>query len=345
MNNHQLENIITKSLAGTLNAEEQELLNHWISESKENEKEFKAYALLWEKSQKLVLSDSIDVESSLTETKKRIAKLSPKKRWQTYLRQAAAILLLSLSFSFLYNYCVLEIDSEEVVMQEVKPAFGTHTKLQLADGTTVWLNSGSTLRFPTSFANLDERKVELNGEGYFDVAKNDAKPFIVKTPKLGVKVYGTSFNVSAYKEYNTMTVALEEGKVALVNEYSSGPKELMTMKPNDIVEYDSEKNKLFHSSNSNLKKYTSWKDGYIVFYDDHINDVVQRLEKWYNVKIEIQDQALQDYSFTATFTDETLEQVLNLLSLSSPMSYKIVSAQKQEDNSFSPRKATLSIKK
>ena len=349
MNNQQIENIITKALAGKLNTEEQVVLNNWISVSKENEKKFKVYSELWEKSKKLVLSGSIDVESSLTQTKKQIADLQPKKRWLIYLRQSAVILFLSISLSFLYNYFLQPSKSEitpgQIVMQEIKTAFGTRTKFQLADGTTVWLNSGSTLRFPASFHNLDERKVELNGEGYFNVTKNDAKPFIVNTSELGVKVYGTCFNVSAYNEYNTMTVALEEGKVALVKDYSGGQKELMVMKPNDIVEYDSEKNKLYHSSNSNMKRYTSWKNGYIVFYGDHIENVVKKLEKWYNVEFEIKDPALQDYSFTATFVDEPLEQVLELLSLSSPMTYKITPAKKGEDNSYSTRKVTLSIKK
>lgn len=349
MNNKEIVNIIIKALSGKISTEEQNILNSWISVSKENEKEFKAYSELWEKSKKLVLSGSIDVESSLIQTKKQIANLQPKKRWIIYLRQAAAVLFLSISLTFLYNYFVQSNKGnsahEQIVMQEIKTAYGTRTKLTLADGSTVWLNSGSTLRFPATFNHLDERKVELDGEGYFDVTKNDAKPFIVNTSELGVKVYGTSFNVSAYHEYNTMTVALEEGKVALIKEYSTGPKELMVLNPNDIVEYDSEKNNLYHSSNSNMKRYTSWKDGYIVFYGDHIEEVVQKLEKWYNVEFEIKDQALQDYRFTATFADESLEQVLELLTLSSPMSYKITPAKKGADNSYSTRKIILSVKK
>jgi ferric-dicitrate binding protein FerR (iron transport regulator) len=346
--NHQIENIITKALSGKLNTEEQTLLNNWISESEENEKEFNAYSELWAKSKKLVLTSSIDVESSLIQTKKQIAGLQPKKRWLIYLRQAAAVLFLSLTLSFLYNYYVqqnnTEFVPEQMVMQEIRAAYGTRTKIQLADGTNVWLNSGSTLRFPTSFQNTDERNVELNGEGYFDVTKNETKPFIVNTSKLNVKVYGTAFNVLAYNDHSSMTIALEEGKIGLFRNYSSGPKELMTLKPNDVVEYNSENNKLFHSSNLNMKKYTSWKDGYIVFFGDHIDNVVQKLEKWYNVDFEIKDSALKNYSFTATFVDESLEQVLQLLSLSSPINYKITPAKKQADNTFSKRKVTLSIK-
>jgi len=343
-----IKEIITKFLTDEASPEEQALLKHWISASEENKKEFETYSALWNKSKTLVLSHSIDVETMLRNTKKRIGEFQSPKRWITYLQQAAAVLVLAFSFSFLYTYFTnktTEQDAEQTVFQEVQAAYGTHTKLQLADGTTVWLNSGSSLRFPTSFSASTERRVELNGEGYFDVTKNPNKPFIVNTDKLNVKVYGTSFNVLSYKEYDEMTVVLEEGKVALEKEYASGTKELMILKPNDIVEYHSTDNKLYHSSSNNLKRYTSWKDGYIVFYGDHIYKVVETLERWYNVDFEIKDEALKNYSFTATFEGETLEQVLKLLSLSSPIAYKITPARKTSDNTYTTRKVTLSIKK
>ncbi len=340
--------IITKFLTGEASPEEQATLKQWISASEENKKEFETYSALWNKSKRLVLSRSIDVEALLRNTKNQIGEFQTKKRWLTYLQQAAAVLILAFSFSFLYTYFsskTSETTAEQTVFQEIQAAFGTHTKLHLADGTTVWLNSGSTLRFPTSFSNTDKRVVELDGEGYFDVAHNPNKPFVVNTEKLNVKVYGTRFNVLAYKDYDEMTVVLEEGKVALEKEYASGPKELMIMAPNDIAEYHTRENKLYHSSTTNLKRYTSWKDGYIVFYGDHINKVVQTLEHWYNVDIEIKDEGLKNYSFTATFKGETLEQVLKLLSLSSPIAYKITPAKKTAENFYTTRKVTLSIKK
>lgn len=340
--------IITKFLTGEASPGEQATLKQWISASEENKKEFETYSALWNKSKRLVLSRSIDVEALLKNTKNRIGEFQTKKRWLTYLQQAAAVLILAFSFSFLYNFFAnktTETTAEQTILQEVQAAYGTRTKLQLADGTNVWLNSGSTLRFPTSFKNTNERRVVLNGEGYFDVTQNESKPFVVNTEKLNIKVYGTRFNVSAYKGYNDMTVVLEEGKVALEKEYASGTKELMVMKPNDIIEYHSAENKLYHSSASNLKRYTSWKDGYIVFYGDHIYKVVETLERWYNVDFEIKDEALKNYSFTATFEGETLEQVLKLLSLSSPIAYKITPARKTSDNTYTTRKVTLSIKK
>ena len=346
----KIEHIISKSIIGELNQEEKSKLEEWISSHPDNSKEYEAYTELWNKSKKLVLSDSINVEASLAETKKRINLSGKNRRWSVLFKQVAAVLILSVSFSILYNYFVIKGTNgeipEQIVYQEIKVAYGTQTKIILADGTNVWLNSGSTLRFPNSFQKANERKVDLNGEGFFEVTKNDTKPFIVNTSKLDVKVYGTSFNVSAYEDYNTMNVALVEGKVSLIKKYGNEIKELIVLNPNEVVEYNINEKKLYHSADNNyMQKYIAWKEGQIVFYGDPINRVIERLEKWYNVDINITDNALQNYSFTATFIDESLEQVLKLLCLSSQMQCTIAPAQKLSDNSFRKRKVTFSINK
>ena len=344
----EIEHIISKSIVGELTLEEKDKLEDWILNHPDNIKDYKAYTELWNKSKELVLSDSIDVEASLVNTKRRIKLFRSNRRRSTSLIQVAAVIILSVTFSILFNYFIQKekkIESQEqAVYQEIKVAYGTQTEVILADGTNVWLNSGSTLRFPNSFQNTNERRVVLNGEGFFDVTKNDAKPFIVNTSKLDVQVFGTSFNVSAYDDYSTMTVALVEGKISLKKQYSSEVKELIVLNPNEVVEYNMNEKKLYHSADNNyMQKYIAWKEGQIVFYGDPIDRVIKRLEKWYNVDINITDNALQNYSFTATFVDESLEQVLRLLCLSSQMQYKITPAQKQRDNSFSRRKVTLSI--
>ena len=345
----EIEHIISKSILGELNPKEKGKLKDWVSSHADNLREYEAYTELWNKSKELVLSNSIDVEASLANTKKRINLSGKTIKWPALFRQIAAVLILSVSFSILYNYFtqkeIIIEPLEQMVYQEIKVAYGTQTKVILADGTNVWLNSGSTLRFPNSFQNANERKVDLNGEGYFDVTKNETKPFIVNTSKLDVQVYGTSFNVSAYDDYKTMTVALVEGKVSLIKKYGSEVKELIVLNPNEVVDYNLDEKQLYYSADNNyMAKYTAWKEGQIVFYGDPIDRVVKRLEKWYNVDINVTGSELQNYSFTATFIDESLEQVLKLLCLSSPMQYKITPAQKQSDSSFSRRKVTLSIK-
>ena len=347
MKKHEIENIISKQIIEGLDKQEQAFLDNWLAESEKNRKEYEAYSSLWEKSGKLVVSDQIDTERSLKRTKQIIG-FSTKKRWIVYARQAVAVLLLSIAISFFYTYLSTEektVVAEQQVYQEIKASYGTQTKVSLADGTNVWLNSGSTIKFPASFENYSEREVELNGEGYFEVTENKLKPFVVKTSKINIRVLGTSFNVSAYNEYNSMTVALVKGKISLERKFGDERKELITLEPNELVEYDDITKKLYHSSSTYIEKYTAWKEGQIVFFNDPIDVVVKRLEKWYNVKIHVGDKTLQDYSFTATFIDESLEQVLKLLSLSSPMNYKITPAKKQKDDSYSKREITLSLKK
>ncbi len=345
MDSQQIDHIISKKITGSLSIGEQEILDSWIAQSSENKKEFEAYINLWEKSRELVLSDAINIESSLTNTKNKIASLNTGTLWIVYFRQAAAVLLLSLAINFLYNYIKNGEHPEQMVYQEIKVSYGTQTNVVLTDGTKVWLNSGSTLRFPASFKNATEREVDLNGEGFFEVTKNKTLPFIVNTSKLDVKVYGTSFNISTYDDYKSMTVALTEGKISLLKRKGGKEKELLVLKPNEVANYDIAENKLEHSSDNYIEKYTAWKDGKIIFYGDPIDVVIKRLEKWYNVKIAISDDELQNYRFTATFIDESLEQVLKLLCRSSPMEYKITPSQKHKDNTFSKRKVILSVKK
>ena len=344
----KIERIIAKSFKGELDSKEQIFLDHWISFSQENKRKFEVYEKLWKRSGDLLLSNTIDVEASLLKTKMRIPDFRFKGGSRFYHLRVAAVLILAMGLGFLFNYLLgannLLDGTKEIVYQEVRSSYGTRTKLLLADGSTVWLNSGSTLRFPINFDKAEERVVELNGEGYFDVTKNESKPFIVNTAGLDVKVYGTSFNVSAYDEYDSMEVALVEGKVSLVHGEKGSRKEFMVLNPNDVVECNISEKKLSRISDSKMSKYTAWKDGKIVFYGDPIHKVVNKLEKWYNVDIEISDKALENYRFTATFNDETLEQVLKLLSLSSPMEYKIVSSVKLKDDGFSRRQVILSTK-
>lgn len=347
MENKKIINIITKSFADVLSEAEQDSLDLWISESNQNKRKYAEYKRLWEQAKILATHDDIEVEEALVQTKRKIKDFRDKKGISFWAPKAAATILLLVSLAFGFNYFLNNIDFyrpiSETVFQEVKAMHGTRTKLLLADGSGVWLNSGSILRFPISFDNLNERKVELVGEGYFEVSKNAAKPFIVKTSDIDVKVYGTSFNVSAYDEYESTVVALVEGKVSLEKEIDGRRKELVVLKPNEAVAFNKNEKSLHSIKNAKMNRYTGWKDGYIVFYGDPIDKVAQRLEKWFNVGIKI-DEALGDYRFTATIHNESLEQVLELLSMSSPMQYKITPAKLKSDNTYSPREVKLSIK-
>ncbi|MDX8340685.1 FecR domain-containing protein [Draconibacterium sp. IB214405] len=339
--NTNIENLLSKSVFGGLSEEEKSQLDKWISESEENAGEYEAYQQLWKKSEELVVGDSIDVEASLLKTKEQISFTDSKKRWLIIARQVAAVLLVSITISGLYTY-FSKPEKEHVVYQDISTAFGTQTEFELADGTKVWLNSGSHIHYPNSFNNMDERRIELVGEAFFEVTKNAEKPFIVETSALDIKVLGTAFNVSAYTGSENLTVALKEGKVSLHKAGLAAEEDaLVSLVPNEVAVYNNKQNDIVIHKEKSLNKYNAWKDGRIVFFEDGIETVVQKLENWYNVDIEVADNELNELIFTATFIDEPLEQILNWLSISSPINYSITPATKNEDGIYSKRKIII----
>lgn len=343
--------IIAKSLTGRLNEIETDELESWKAESDKNLQEYDDYVSIWVQGSSMKMPNPIDQLKAQTNIKKGTGIYSSRKQWISLAVQAAAVLVLSVLFSGIYGYLSeknkVSIYSQSIsqpVFQEIKASYGTQTKVELADGTTVFLNSGSKLRFPMTFDRQVQRKVFLDGEGYFSVAKNPDQPFVVQINKLYVKVLGTKFNVDAYSDNPNVNVALAEGSVLLQDHTETGDKDLMHLLPQQVVTINKLNKSISKTDVVDLYKYTAWVNGRIVFFGDPIQTVVNKLGKWYNVEIEISDKRLDNYRFTGTFIDESLEQVLNILSLTSPMTYKIEPAIKQADSAMSKRKIVLKSK-
>lgn len=335
--------IIAKSLTDQLSEAETTELETWKSASKENRREYADFVSVWSMSGTLKMPRSVDSAKMLNDIKTQSGLFRTKKRYLNWAVQAAAVLLLSLIFSGVFSYLNRDnsVLSNKTVYQEIKAAFGTQTKVELADGTTVFLNSGSKLRFPQTFDNQLQRKVILDGEGYFVVSHNKALPFIVETSQMNIKVLGTTFNVDAYSDNSMLHIALVEGSVKLQQNIGGQTNDLMELKPNQVASLNSADKTLIKTDVADLHKYTAWVNGRIVFFGDPIQTVVKKLENWYNVDIVISDKRLENYQFTGTFIDEPLEQVLNILSLTSPMTYVIQAGKKQDDQSMSKRKIIL----
>lgn len=337
--------IIAKSLTSQLDDQERKELNEWKMISKENLSELNDFVELWKRSGSLTLPYAINHHNALKRIRNHpVFKPSPK-RLINIVVQVAAVLILSLIFSTIYvslsEHYKNHIFSNATygpVYQEIKAAFGTQARVELADGTVVFLNSGSKLRFPQTFDHQEQRKVLLDGEGYFSVTKNPDHPFVVQVHQLNIKVLGTTFNVEAYNDNPRVNIVLVEGSVMI---QSKRNKDLLQLVPNEVATLNKMNNKLFKMNVADLYKYTAWINGRIVFYDDPIEIVVNKLAKWYNVDIVIADKRLENYRFTGTFIDESLEQILNILSLTSPMTNEIKSSVKQADNSMSKRKIIL----
>lgn len=343
--------IIAKSFSEKLDEQETAELENWKLSSSENLKEYNDFVSIWTQSASLKMPNAINEPSALNTIRNNSGIFSSRKRWINWLTQAAAVLVLSIVFSGIYNYLNKE-DHENIVTessslpvyQEVKAAYGTQAKVELADGTIVYLNSGSKLRFPLTFENQKQRKVNLDGEGYFSVTKMKQHPFIVETSQMNIRVLGTIFNVDAYSDNSMINVALVKGSVELQQNIGENTEDLMKLAPNQVASLNKTDKTLVKTDVDDLNKYTAWINGRIVFYDDPIQTVVKKLGKWYNVDITISDKRLENYRFTGTFMDESLEQILSILSRTSPMSYVILPLEKQGDGSMSKRKIILKSK-
>lgn len=339
--------LIAKSFSGELTEEDTLLLNRWKTAEASNLREYEDIKIIWARSERLVIPSPIDFQKSLGLTRKKAGIDSKKFNWPLFFIQIAAVLVLALLFSSVYNALLVpdhKNKSASLVYQEVKASYGTQSRVELADGTIVYLNSGSTLRFPNSFDNMKTRRVELTGEGFFTVAKNNEHPFIVDLHRIQIKVLGTSFNAEAYPENPTITIALVEGSIQLQQRNSEDINDLLKMKPNNVAIYKQTENILQWKTEDDLNKYTAWREGKIVFSNDPVNTVIQKLEHWYNVDIELSEPVIKKYRFTGTFIDEPLEQVLTILNMTSKMSYSIIPAEKRDDNSYTKRRIILKSK-
>lgn len=344
MNNDydEIYDLIARSFSGELTDQETELLNSWKSSMAANLKEYNDMKIIWTKSGQMALPSGIDLQKLLAVTRKKAGIKNNQNDWRRFFIQVAALLMVVVIFSTLYNAFVINVGekSAAVIYQEVKASYGTQCIVELSDGTVVHLNSGSTLRFPISFGNRKDRKVGLSGEGYFVVSKRN-EPFIVDLHKMEIRVTGTTFNVEAYPENSAITVALVEGEVQLQQPNGEKTSTMMEMKPNQVAIFRQAENKLQWKTENDLEKYTAWTEGKIVFSNDPVNTVIRKLANWYNVDIELSDPGLKKYRFTGTFIDEPLEQVLTILNLTSKMSYVTIPAVKQGDNSYTKRKIIL----
>ena len=196
------------------------------------------------------------------------------------------------------------------------------------------------LLFPLEFKG-NSRKVELVGEAFFEVTTNPDKPFIVKTNAINVKALGTAFNIQAYSTSNEISTTLVRGKVVLERESAGIVKQFAELKPSERAVFNRDAKAVNISDEEDLDKFIGWKDGKLVFFNDPIEDVAEKIGNWYNVTIKINKNELKRFRFTATFTDEPIEQVLDLLSKSSPISYRIKKATRLADNSYSKREVII----
>lgn len=269
------------------------------------------------------------------ELQQRIQRMSFWHKSWNITRTIAAILILPLAagiFFMIYQKNVNDKFYAETV--ETVSACGVVTKVILPDSSVVWLNSNSTISYPRHFIG-NIREVNLNGEAFFKVKANKQRRFTVITPdRMSVSAYGTEFNVSSYKQDEYANATLSKGHIQV-------------QVKGQIADLTVGQTATFNRTNSKLTvqesdvwEKTGWREGKIIFRRTGIQEIANILSRHYNVQLIVDGHNLSDYVFSATFTNENIEEILDILKLSAPMQYRILPSKVQSDMSF-PRKKIL----
>jgi len=195
---------------------------------------------------------------------------------------------------------------------------GARLKILLTDSTEVCLNGNSKLYVSRDFGRK-ERRVKLNGEAFFDVSRNEKQRFIVDAGEIDVIALGTSFYVQAYPSEKTIEAVLLTGKVAI--EYNA---QQIILQPNQKYTYIKDNKEEELSKNIDTKRYKAWTDGELIFEDDTMEEIIRRLEHFYNVTIVVENPEIYSYGFTASLANCSIEQIMEYIKLSSPIEYKII---------------------
>lgn len=269
----------------------------------------------------------------------RIHKKQMRAKLFFFIRNSAAILTVPLLLVSLYFWHKSSSDLPEEEWIEITSARGLVSKIVLPDSSTVWLNSASTLRYPRQFRG-NHRKVALKGEAYFKVKANRQSRFDVNMPqKVTISAFGTEFNVSAYDDSNSIEAVLAKGNIEIQRNNVSmavlleGEKAMIN-KINGTIDVQS----------VDIEEATSWRKGKMVFRRTGLKLMLEKLARRYNIEFVVHGSRWDDYEFSGTFIDESLDETLDILCHTAPMSYQIEPAQKLGDDTYQRRKVVIKIR-
>ncbi len=324
--------LLSKKISGEISTADKELLERAI----ESNEEFKLLASEFGNyfgAEKIANASTAKLDQAWTLIstaekdgfKERFDYSSPKKTIFIHspLFKVAAMLIIFVSASLLGYHLLYRTAGPAFI--EVTSADHKSFKV-LADGTKIWLNKRSTISYNKDYGK-NKREIFLEGEAYFDVTKNKATPLIIHASNVDIEVKGTAFNVNAYKENNQIQVALVRGLIEVTDKLDKSHKVLL--KPNEKLVFSTNPAKgkpnfmVFSLASSALLTNTKWIADTLVFRKERLKDLALRMEKKYDLNIEIHSELLKEKRFSGTFTDETIHQALDALKLSYPLTYTI----------------------
>ncbi|MEN7550309.1 FecR domain-containing protein [Rapidithrix thailandica] len=333
--NYDIDSIIGLYLSGEADDQTVAQLNRWLDETPENKIYFQKVQAYWQNTELKV--EPLHPELAYQKLKLRLSgeekpggrvvslpsNLHNKnEKWYRYV--GVAVVLLVCLGSALYFWSRPQevlVEQEEIIPLLTKEnPLGRKSMITLPDSSVVWLNASSKLTFPQKFVN-NERIVQLEGEAFFEVAKDSLRPFIVKAGGVQSRVLGTSFNVRAYPGEHEVSVAVCTGKVE-VSPADIAMEDSFVLMPAEMASYH--KTRLIAQKSSfDLEMITGWKDGIIQFREATFYEVVEQLERWYGVEFVIYRKAPIKKGFNGRFKNQSLEVVLEGIGFASDFSYQI----------------------
>ncbi len=263
---------------------------------------------------------SEDLDKAWSELNFRKTKKTQSLRFIRTISQYVAAAIVLFSMGMIVQHLLISKNITHFTDTRIEVPAGQMSKVILPDGTTVQLNSATTLTYSSNFGS-QERTVNLDGEAFFDVTKDKAHPFFVKTKTIDFKVYGTSFNVQAYQNDHQINATLVEGSLGVLGKNG---KEYSKLVPGDQACFNAETMKL-DVSKVELDLYTSWKDGIITFRNESLAEIAKKIERWYNVEIVIKNEKLaNEYYMGTIMKNKPIDQILEVFRLTSSLKYQIV---------------------
>jgi ferric-dicitrate binding protein FerR (iron transport regulator) len=313
--------LILKYIRGAASKEESERVEAWMQEDAANEALVSRTYRLYHAQMTRKRIDSRNPHAAY----EMVWRMRQQRKQRLYIRRflrvaACAVLVLSLYF----NGAVL-FDRTKTQYVTVETNTGMRTQFDLPDGTVVHLNSASSLTYPIPY-DRKERRVTLTGEGYFEVTSSPAHPFVVGIAgEVDVEAFGTAFNVQAYPSDETVKTTLVNGAVRVRHK----GKLLTGLRPSERLVYDPANRTMIVRSVDTLHD-TAWRNGMLIFRNTPLSEVLERLSHFYNVDFEVEDPVINSYFFTGTFRERQLSQILDYVSISSHIKYRI--AYPEEDD-------------
>lgn len=325
---------IAAYLNGTHTEQEKLDVEAWMAESNENAFQIHQLRLFWEeRTADLKLIDHDNQKSKIWSAHQNRSASSPQRRQRffvqsTWVKIAASILILIIPTILIYQrisdksdiLAQIEIPSEIV---KYNPS-GQKSQIKLPDGSTVWLNAESKLTYSGDFS-ASVREVKLEGEAFFEIKSDTLRPFYIDTESLQVSVLGTGFNVSAYKDDKSVTVALIHGSVKVL--FDNEPNKDMVLSPGNALTYskDTKIHETTYFANDQLlfNKYNSWKYGALIFDGQDFEGFVKKLSRWYGLEVSVSGVPPKDWLIRASFENEYLNNLLDAISFNKEFNYEL----------------------